>query len=271
MSHPRIAVFARLANGNPNPVRAIEGQGSKIARTMHAISYDAVHDEIAVAQPFAEGILFFRGSANGEEPPLRIIQGPKTFITRPDALTVDAVNNEVFVPLRSQGAILVFPRDANGDVAPRRVLRGPKTRLSPNRVTVDPVNNLLFVGNIDPPAILVFNRTDMGDVAPKTIITGPKADIGAIQAIEVYPPTKTIVAVVTDSRVFGTAAGARVPYIGVWNYADNGDVPPRAIIKGPGTEFGRPRGLALNPKHKELHVVDMVKNSLYTYSFPSIF
>lgn len=271
MSHPRIAVFARAANGNPNPVRAIEGQGSKIARTMHAIAYDEIHDEIAVVQPFAEGVLFFRGGANGEEAPLRIIQGPKTFITRPDALAVDAVNNEVYVPLRSQGAILVFPREASGDVPPRRVLRGPKTRLSPNRVTVDPVNNLLFVGNIDPPAILVFDRTAAGDVAPKTIIMGPKADIGAIQAIEVYPPTKTIVAAVTDSRVFGTAAGARIPYIGVWNYADNGDVPPRAMIKGTGTALGRPRGIALNPKHKELHVVDMVKNALYTYSFPSIF
>lgn len=271
MSHPRIAVFARLANGNPNPVRAIEGTGTKIARTMHSIYYDEIHDEIAVVQPFAEGILFFRGGASGEEPPLRVIQGPSTFITRPDALAVDPVNDEVYVPLRSQGAILVFPREANGDVAPLRILRGPKTRLSPNRVTVDPVNNLLFVGNIDPPAILVFNRTDEGDVAPKTIITGPKADIGAIQAIAVYPPTKTIVAAVTDSRVFGTAAGARIPYIGVWNYADNGDVPPRAVIKGPGTALGRPRGIALNPTHKELHVVDMVKNSIYTYSFPSIF
>lgn len=238
---------------------------------MHAINYDPVHDEIAVAQPFAEGILFFKGSANGEEPPLRFIQGPKTFITRPDSLTVDSVNNEVFVPLRSQNAILVFPREATGDVAPRRILRGPNTKLSPNRVAVDPQNNLLFVGNIDPPAILIFNRTDEGNVAPRTIITGPKADIGAIQAIEVYPPTKTIVAAVTDSRVFGTGAGARIPYIGVWNYSDNGDVAPRAIIKGAGTELARPRGVALNPKHKELHVVDMGNNALYTYSFPSIF
>ncbi len=264
-------MFARGANGNPNPVRAIEGQGSKIARTMHAISYDEVHDEIAVVQPFAEGILFFRGDANGEEPPIRMIQGPNTFITRPDALAVDPVHDEVYVPLRSQGAILVFPREGDGDVPPRRVLRGPRTRLSPNRVTVDPVNNLLFVGNIDPPAILVFDRTAEGDVAPRTIITGPKADIGAIQAIEVYPPTRTIVAAVTDSRVFGTAAGARVPYIGVWNYSDNGDVPPHTVIKGDGTELGRPRGLALNPEHKELHVVDMVKNSLFTYAFPSIY
>lgn len=260
-----------MANGNPNPVRAIEGQGTKIARTMHAINYDPIHDEIAVAQPFSEGVVFFKGDANGEAAPLRLIQGPKTFITRPDSLTVDPVNNEVYVPLRSQGAILVFPREATGDVAPRRVIRGPATKLSPNRVAVDPQNNLLFVGNIDPPAILIFDRTAEGNAAPKTIITGPKADIGAIQALEIYPPTKTIVAAVTDSRVFGTSAGARIPYIGVWSYSDNGDVPPRAVIKGTSTQLARPRGVALNPKQKELYVVDMSKNALYTYSFPSIF
>lgn len=264
-------MFARLANGNPNPVRAIEGQGSQIARTMHSISYDEIHDEIVVMQPFSEGILFFKGSANGEDPPVRHIAGPKTFIVKPDSLAVDAVNNEVYVPLHNQGAILVFAREATGDVAPRRILRGPKTRLNPNRVTIDPVNNLLFVGNIDPPAILTFDRTAEGDTAPRRIIIGPKADIGTVQAIEVYPPTKTIVAVITDSRVFGTNAGGKVPYVGIWNYADEGDVAARAMIKGPATSFGRPRGVALNPKHKELHVIDMEKNALFTYSFPSIF
>jgi hypothetical protein len=264
-------VFARLANGNPEPVRAIEGQGTKIARTMHSIAYDAVHDEIVVTQPFAEGVLFFKGSANGEEPPLRVIQGPKTYINRPDALAIDPINNEVYVPLKNQGAILVFSREANGDVAPKRILRGPKTRLTPNRLVVDPVNNLLIVGNIDPPAILTFNRTDEGDVAPRRIVSGSKADIGAIQAIELYPEKRKIVAAVTDSRVFNTGAGGRVPYIGVWNYDDEGDVAAHLVIKGPASQLGRPRGVALNPKHKEIHVVDMAKNSLFTYSFPGLF
>src|SRR5436309_1353979 len=49
---------------------------------MHDIRYDAVHDEIFVNNPFAQAILVFRGSAQGEEPPIRIIQGPKTRIVR---------------------------------------------------------------------------------------------------------------------------------------------------------------------------------------------
>jgi len=45
---------------------------------MHDVRYDALHDEIFVTNPFAEAILVFRGGASGEEPPIRVIQGPHT-------------------------------------------------------------------------------------------------------------------------------------------------------------------------------------------------
>ena len=45
---------------------------------MHDIRYDAVHDEIIVPVPYAQAILTFRGGANGQEGPIRIIQGMKT-------------------------------------------------------------------------------------------------------------------------------------------------------------------------------------------------
>lgn len=271
MSHPRIAVFARLANGNANPVRAIEGQETKLARTMHGIVMDAANDEIIVTNPFAEAILFFRGSANGEEPPVRVIQGPRTFLYHPETLALDPVHNEVFVPLGRQAGVLVFPRDGNGDVAPLRILRGPKTQLRrAHRVAVDPVNDLLVVTNDHPskPGIFIFNRTDQGDVEPKAIISGPKTGIIRPQAVQVNPERKEIIVAVTDRRV---GAAQQPGFIGVWNYTDNGDVPPKAVIRGPNTLLIRPRGLALNPKHKEVLVVDMVRNALFTYSFPKIF
>ena len=47
---------------------------------MHDIAFDGIHDEIAVTSPLAQAILSFRGAANGEEVPLRVIQGNKTQI-----------------------------------------------------------------------------------------------------------------------------------------------------------------------------------------------
>jgi hypothetical protein len=97
---------------------------------MHGIAYDAIHDEFTVPQQFGQAILTYGGEANGEEAPVRVIQGPHSQLDDPEQLDVDhPVHNEIFVPTR-YGAVLVFPHDAKGDVAPFHVLRGPSTMLS---------------------------------------------------------------------------------------------------------------------------------------------
>ena len=93
---------------------------------MHDVRYDAVHDEIVVPVPYAQAILTFRGGADGQEGPIRIIQGPKTGDIG-SRLDVDPVHNEIFT--NTNDSILVYPREANGDVAPIRVIKGPDTRL----------------------------------------------------------------------------------------------------------------------------------------------
>ena len=90
MAHPQIAVFARLADKNAQPVRKIEGQKTLMGRTMHGFSYDEIHDEITVTQEFGQAILTFPGGANGETAPIRVIQGSKTGLVQPDRVAVDA-------------------------------------------------------------------------------------------------------------------------------------------------------------------------------------
>src|SRR5215470_5504005 len=112
--HPQIAAFARLAKENTPPVRALEGQKTLISRTMHGFAYDPIHDEIVVTSPLTQAILIFRGAANGEEPPLRVIQGPHTQILGGpgqglDKVTIDAANGEILLPTYT-GALLVFDR-----------------------------------------------------------------------------------------------------------------------------------------------------------------
>src|SRR5256885_2419112 len=110
-------MFARLATGGQQAARTVFGQNSKLSRTMHDIRYDAVHDENVVPVPYAQAILTFRGGADGQESPIRIIQGPKTG-TIGTRLDVDPVHNEIFTYQHNR--IVVYPRDANGDVAPIR-------------------------------------------------------------------------------------------------------------------------------------------------------
>src|SRR5688572_10729243 len=92
---------------------------------MHTIDYDAIHDELVVMNPWAGAVLTFRGDANGEVPPIRIIQGSKTGLALSDVMRADPVNNEYYVPAgQSANAVHVFNRTDQGDVAPKRIIRG---------------------------------------------------------------------------------------------------------------------------------------------------
>ena len=44
---------------------------------MHGLAYDPVHDEIIVPVALSGALLVFRGGAVGNEPPVRVIQGPE--------------------------------------------------------------------------------------------------------------------------------------------------------------------------------------------------
>ena len=246
---------------------------------MHDIRYDAVHDEMWVTNPFAQAILVFRGGANGEEAPIRIIQGPKTQLVGGlasggvDRFDVDPVHDEIFIP--GGDRILVYPRMGNGDVAPIRIIQGPDTKLRRVRaMAVDPVHNVIVVGtNINYQdefgALLIFDRTGNGNVKPRGIIMGPKTGIRTTNQIRVYPPKGWIVATMP-----GDAYGEIEPegvFIGVWSINDDGDIPPRWKLGGPKSIMKKPRGISLNPRDKEIYVADMRLNSVLTYYFPEIF
>ena len=238
---------------------------------MHAIAYDPIHDEIVVPQQFGQAILTFRGGANGEESPLRVIQGSRTQLTDPDRVVVDPVHNEIFVPL--EDSVLVFPREANGDVAPIRILKGPDTRLGSSAAAVDPVHNLLILSGSPRSsrsrtgAILIFNRTDQGSAKPRAIIAGPKTGLASTRLIEVYPPRGRILVV----DVGGEERASDAAFVGVWSIHDNGDTPPRWTIGGPNGKLKQPRGVALDPDHQSVIISDKYLNAVLTYYFPEIF
>jgi hypothetical protein len=292
VAHPQIAAFARLAKENSPPLRRIAGQKTLLSRTMHDIRYDALHDEFFVTNPFAQAILVFRGGANREEAPIRVIQGPKTQLAGSayagvDRLDVDPIHNEILVPVNN--SILVFAREAEGDVAPIRVIKGPATTLGSIRtLAVDTVHNLIVgSGTMDTRekgaaaaqtqpsspqptgALVMFNRTDNGNVPPRAVITGSKTGIFRIEQLQVYSPKGWIVA--AQAAGTGNSEEPEGVFVGVWSVNDNGDIPPRWKLAGPKSILKKPRGVALNPSNKELIVADMRLNAVVTFSFPEIF
>ena len=59
-------------------------------------------------------------------------------------------------------------------------------------------------------------------------------------------------------------------FVGVWNYTDNGDVAPKAILKGPDSMLIAPRGAALNLKDQEMYVIDKVQNGFFAFALERI-
>jgi DNA-binding beta-propeller fold protein YncE len=293
-------VFARSANGNVAPKRVIEGQATNLSRTMHGIAYDAIHDEIVIPVALSGAVLVFKADATGEVPPLRAIQGTRTRLVRPHTVAVDPVNNEILTADPSMRAIVVFDRMANGNVAAKRVISGPKTGLLDIvGLDVDPIRNVIVAasrkGNGDKVGIFVFDRLANGDVEPKQFIGGPNSKLAHFRQVAIDPATgniflaqqntrmKQMEAYVLDKPREGFKAKEKddddddsdsgrldqMGFIAVYGPGDNGDIPPRAIIKGPGIRLAGAAGVALNPKKKE--IISVGGNGFQTFLLPEFF
>jgi DNA-binding beta-propeller fold protein YncE len=281
------------------PKRVIEGQATTLSRTMHGIAYDAIHDEIVIPVALSGAVLVFRADASGEVPPLRTIQGTRTRLVRPHTVAVDPVHNEILTADPSNRAIFVFDRTANGNVAPRRAISGEKTGLLDIvGLDVDPIRNVIVAasrrGNGDKVGIFVFDRLANGDVEPKQFIGGPNSKLAHFRQVTIDPATgniflaqqntrmKQMEAYVLDKPREGFQANDQdedddsdsgrldqMGFIAVYAPDDNGDIPPRAIIKGPGIRLAGAAGVALNPKKKE--IITVGGNGFQTFLLPEFF
>jgi DNA-binding beta-propeller fold protein YncE len=275
VAQPRIGIFNRMDDKNVSPQRKVEGQKTLLNRTVHAVAYDEIHDEIIVNQNIGQAILTFRGAANGEEAPIRIIQGVKTHLRDPQTLFVDPVHEEIYVINMSvDEEVLVFDRKAQGDVAPKRIIKGPDTLLGRAGVgAVDPINNLVFVSGQGTNGVLVFDRLADGNTKPLRVIGGgPKSGLRGAGRIVVNPASRKMVVTTAGGNLRGSG---EVPddsprgFIGVWNIDDSGDVPPQWTIAN--GHLYSARGLTLDPKAKTVIVSDKALNAVMTFSLPEMF
>ena len=296
-------MFARAANGNVAPKRVIEGQATNLSRTMHGIAYDAIHDEIVIPVALGGAVLVFKADASGEVPPLRAIQGTRTRLVRPHTVAVDPVNNEILTADPSMRAVVVFDRMANGNVAPKRVISGEQTGLLDIvGLDVDPIRNVIVAasrkGNGDKVGLFVFDRLANGNVAPRQFIGGPNSKLAHFRQVAIDPATGNIFLAQQNTRMKQMEAYVldkpregfkprektkdsdedddsdegrldQMGFIAVYAPDDNGDIPPRAIIKGPGIRLAGAAGVALNPKKKE--IITVGGNGFQTFLLPEFF
>jgi hypothetical protein len=308
VSVPRISAFARLANGNVAPNRIIEGQNTNLSRTMHGLAYDDLHDEIIVPVALSGAVLVFRGGATGDEPPVRVIQGSKTGMIRPQTVEVDPVNNEIVAADSSSRAILVYDRLANGDVVPKRKIGGDKTLFRDIiGIAIDAKSNLILASTRSTDGfsgILMFDRMANGNVAPVRKIGGPMTGaLGAFRQLKVDSERGMVYLAIQSYRRasatpqkaadlysneqslkklrdFEASRGGRseerqsrdpftsAGFIGAWRLTDDGDIPPRLIIRGPDVGATGFAGVAFSTKHGEVYGVSGGLNGYAAWIVP---
>jgi hypothetical protein len=128
--------------------------------------------------------------ANGDVAPIRAIQGPKTQLNWPTALSVDSRRGEIYVANDTGDSILVFNVTDNGDVAPKRMIKGPKSMVkSPTGVFYDWQHDEVWVSNFGNHTATVYPAAASGDVPPLRMIRSAPLDVATPNIGNAYAPT----------------------------------------------------------------------------------
>ena len=183
---PQVAVYRRGASGNEKPKRLLMGDKTELSDS-HGMAIDPRRKLLFVdnwgniaddAKPGSgrfgpPTITVYRLNAEGDEAPLRIIQGPKTGLDWPGAMSIDPDTGDLYVANDMGQDIIVFHSTDAGDVAPSRAIKGPSTGLSyPVGVFVDSKNKEVWATNIGNSTATVYPLMANGDVAPVRVIRG---------------------------------------------------------------------------------------------------
>jgi hypothetical protein len=189
---PQIAVYHKNADGTEKPIRLLMGESTRLSDS-HGMTIDVkrkllfvnnwghVSDHLTAGTGRFEApsITAYPLDADGDTPPVRVIQGSKTQLNWPAMMSVDAATGDLFVANDLGESILVFHETDHGDVAPYRVIKGSKTGLSnPMGVFVDSQNKELWVSNLGNSSATVYPLNAKGNQAPlRTIRTAPAGKV----------------------------------------------------------------------------------------------
>jgi DNA-binding beta-propeller fold protein YncE len=236
----------------------------------------------------SHAVVVFPKGGNGEDNPIRYLQGARTRLGDPHGIALDTRNGLIFVsnfgstnsmrldaadgharrdgegkehwPLDRDHAvpgsgmnvapsITVYPKNASGDTAPLRIIQGPRTQLNwPAALAIDSDRGELYVANDQGDSVLVFSTSATGDAAPRRALKGPKTLLK-------YPNGIALDLVHDELWVanFGNHAAT------VYKRSASGDTAPLRVIRSGPLDatvpaLGNPFSVAFDSKRREILV-----------------
>jgi len=277
-----LVIFSREARGDVPPTRELHTPHGTFG-----IAVDEQAQEMFLTTQHDSSVVVFRKYAEKDEPPVRLLQGPRTMLADPHGIAIDTRNQLMFVsnhgavsgrsaalapgvqgreqpppnwPLDRDVAvpgsgefrphsITVYSLKASGDTPPLRTIQGPLTQMNwPAHIFMDEERGELYVANDMRNSILVFDSSASGNVAPRRVLQGPRTML--------KNPTGVFVDLKNDElwvANFGNHAAT------VYPRNASGDTPPLRVIRSgpldePALGIGNPHPIAYDTKREEILV-----------------
>jgi len=237
----KMLVFSRDQEGNVPAARVLN---TGYATRGRGIAVDDAHEELFLTSQHNSAVVIFRKQAEGDEPPIRLLQGDQTLLANPHGIAIH------------HGRDLIFVTN-HGNVSSRSIEQGDASQQEPNR----PLGREFAVpgtGRFLPPSVTVYRRAASGDTSPLRVIRGPKTQLDWPSGIGV-----------DERRGELYVANDTGQSILVFDEDAAGDVAPIRVLKGPNTKLDSPVGLFLDTKNDELWVANYGNNALTVYELPA--
>jgi lactonase family protein with 7-bladed beta-propeller len=233
-----------------------EQKGNSVAdRTINtphrgfAIAIDEQAKELFLTIESPPAVVVYPKMAQGNDVPLRILEGDKTQLAEVHGIALDLKNQLMYVV--NQG-----PTSSNTDDG------GWARDVKPGSPTVEWTPDserwkylVPGSGKVMPPSITVYPMKASGDAAPVRIIQGPLTQLD-------WPVHISLDADRQELFVANSVADD----ILVFRATDNGNVAPIRVLKGPHTGLGKPHGVFVDTKNNELVVANFGNHSSTVYA-----
>jgi DNA-binding beta-propeller fold protein YncE len=220
-------------HGDVPPARSLNAA----ATGTWGIAVDEEHNEVAVTVQHINKVAVYARGAEGNDKPLRIIQGPSTGLSDPHGIGIDDKNDEIFVANHdSYHEVLTGADDPNAVTT--EVKRGTATAETLTAVRTDLRQSK---GKFVAPSISAYKRTAENDASPLRVIQGPKTELSL--------PMKIFVDPVHDELFVANGGGNSIL---VFSRTASGNVAPIRRISGSETGLKKPVGLFVDLKNDEV-------------------
>jgi DNA-binding beta-propeller fold protein YncE len=238
-----LTVWSREKKGNDVADRTIN--------TPHrgfGIAVDEGAKELFLTIESPPAVVAYPKNADGNQAPLRILEGDKTQLAEVHGISLDTKNQVMYVV--NQGA--TSSNTSNGGWARDLKPGSPTVEWTPDSERWKYL--VPGSGKVMPPSITVYPLKANGDTAPVRIIQGPLTQLDW--------PVHISLDIDRQELYVANSVGDDIL---VFRATDNGNVAPIRILKGPHTGLGKPHGVFVDTKNDELIAANFGNHSSTVY------